>query len=196
MKRLVCVCLLMTLFMSCLFDAMYFLTDKDLEWMAPYKQGDTVLFLSSNEIDTMTVDEITLYNDDNPWRENEGTSTFMGNGSFKYTISHQNELVDGDFCIIKEDSMRLSLYLNLRRRRWIVYDEKELRLCSQNIEGVQYDDLIIVDDSNSELYTKEPFNTEYFIWSKSKGLLRYKYLNGEVYTFYKKLPYKKKSWFH
>ena len=67
-----------------MYEAMYFLTDKDLEWMASYEQGDTVLFLSSNGIDTMTIDEITLYNDDNPWRENEGTSTFMGNSSFKY----------------------------------------------------------------------------------------------------------------
>ena len=191
MKRWLYILLTITLFTSCLYDAMYFLTDKDLEWMAPYEQGDTVLFQSSNSIDTMTIDEITLYNDDNPWRENEGTSTFMGNSSFKYTIRHHNELVDGDFCVLKEDSMRLSLYLNLRRRRRIVYDEKELQLCSQVIEGIQYDDLIKVDDSNSELYTKEPFNTEYFIWSKSKGLLQYKYLNGEVYTFYKKIPRKK-----
>ena len=191
MKRWLYILLTITLFTSCLYDAMYFLTDKDLEWMASYEQGDTVLFLSSNEIDTMTIDEITLYNDDNPWRENEGTSTFMGNSSFKYTIKHHNELVDGDFCVLKEDSMRLSLYLNLRRRRRIVYDEKELQLCSQVIEGIQYDDLIKVDDSNSELYTKEPFNTEYFIWSKSKGLVEYKYLNGEVYTFYKKMPRKK-----
>ena len=191
MKKILYTILGTFLLTSCLYDAMYFLTDKDLEWMAPYKQGDTVLFLSSNEIDTMTVDEITLYNDDNSWRENEGTSTFMGNSSFMYTIRHSDEVIDGDFCIIKEDSMRLSLYLNLRRRRRIVYDEKELQLCSQNIEEIQYDDLIKVDDSNSEFYTKEPFNTVYFIWSKSKGLLQYKYLNGEVYTFYKKLPYKK-----
>ncbi len=191
MKHWLYILLTITLFTSCLYDAMYFLTDKDLEWMAPYEQGDTVLFQSSNSIDTMTIDEITLYNDDNPWRENEGTSTFMGNSSFKYTIRHHNELVDGDFCVLKEDSMRLSLYLNLRRRQRIVYDEKELPLCSQVIEGIQYDDLIKVDDSNSELYTKEPFNTEYFIWSKSKGLVEYKYLNGDVYTFYKKLPYKK-----
>lgn len=191
MKKILYTILGTFLLTSCLYDAMYFLTDKDLEWMAPYKQGDTVLFLSSNGMDTMTIDEITLYNDDNPWRENEGTSTFMGNSSFMYTIRHSDEVIDGDFCIIKEDSMRLSLYLNLRRRRRIVYDEKELQLCSQNIEEIQYDDLIKVDDSNSELYTKEPFNTVYFIWSKSKGLLQYKYLNGDVYTFYKKLPYKK-----
>ena len=191
MKKNVCIFLIMTLFVSCMYEAMYFLTDKDLEWMASYEQGDTVLFLSSNEIDTMTIDEITLYNDDNPWRENEGTSTFMGNSSFKYTIRHSEEMIKGKFLILKEDSLKMSIALRLRRRHLPLRDEKELQLCSQVIEGIQYDDLIIVDDSNSELYTKEPFNTEYFIWSKSKGLLQYKYLNGDVYTFYKKIPRKK-----
>ena len=76
-----------------MYEAMYFLTDKDLEWMASYEQGDTVLFLSSNEIDTMTIDEITLYNDDNPWRENEGTSTFMGNSSFKLLLSGKTFMI-------------------------------------------------------------------------------------------------------
>ena len=192
MKKILYTILGTFLLTSCLYDAMYFLTDKDLEWMAPYEKGDTILFQSSNGMDTMTIDEITLYNDDNPWRENEGTSTFMGNSSFMYTIRHSDEVIDGDFCIIKEDSMRLSLYLNLRRRRRIVYDEKELQLCCRNIEGEIYDDIIEVDDSNSELYTREELNTEYFIWSKSKGLLEYKYLNGEVYTFYKKIPCKRK----
>ena len=191
MKKNVCIFLIMTLLVSCMYEAMYFLTDKDLEWMASYEQGDTVLFLSSNEIDTMTIDEITLYNDDNPWRENEGTSTFMGNGSFKYTIRHSEEMIKGKFLILKEDSLKMSIALRLRRRHLPLRDEKELQLCSQVIEGIQYDDLIIVDDSNSELYTKEPFNTEYFIWSKSKGLLQYKYLNGDVYTFYKKIPREK-----
>ena len=191
MKRWLYILLTITLFTSCMYEAMYFLTDKDLEWMAPYEQGDTVLFQSSNSIDTMTIDEITLYNDDNPWRENEGTSTFMGNSSFKYTIRHSEEMIKGKFLILKEDSLKVSIALRLRRRHLPLRDEKELQLCSQVIEGIQYDDLIIVDDSNSELYTKAPFNTEYFIWSKSKGLVEYKYLNGDVYTFYKKLPYKK-----
>ena len=30
-------------------SAMRFLSDKDLEWMASYEQGDTILFQSSNE---------------------------------------------------------------------------------------------------------------------------------------------------
>ena len=72
-------------------SAMRFLSDKDLEWMASYEQGDTVLFLSSNGIDTMTIDEITLYNDDNPWRENEGFYTYMGNSAFEHSISSMVE---------------------------------------------------------------------------------------------------------
>ncbi|MGM9691501.1 MAG: hypothetical protein ACI3ZJ_11895 [Bacteroidaceae bacterium] len=191
MKHWLYILLTITLFTSCMYEAMYFLTDKDLEWMASYEQGDTVLFLSSNEIDTMTIDEITLYNDDNPWRENEGTSTFMGNSSFKYTIKHHGEMINGKFLIVKEDSLKMSIAIRLYRRHMSLIDEKELQLCSRSIGGTQYDNLIEVNDSNSELYTKDPFNTEYFIWSKSKGLLQYKYLNGDVYTFYKKIPRKK-----
>ena len=60
-----------------------------------------------------------------------------------------------------------------------------------NTTGAHYDDVIRIDDSNSTLYSNTSLNTEYLHWSKSKGLLEYKYLNGEVYTFYKKLPYRK-----
>ena len=54
-----------------------------------------------------------------------------------------------------------------------------------------YTDVIKISDSNSSSYSVERIANEYFIWSKSKGLLQYKYLNGEVYTFYKKIPRKK-----
>ena len=131
-----------------MYEAMYFLTDKDLEWMASYEQGDTVLFLSSNEIDTMTIDEITLYNDDNPWRENEGTSTFMGNGSFKYTIKRHGEMINGKFLIVKEDSLKMSIAIRLYRRHMSLIDEKELQLCSRSIGGTQYDNLIKANESN------------------------------------------------
>ena len=191
MKHWLYILLTITLFTSCMYEAMYFLTDKDLEWMVSYEQGDTVLFLSSNEIDTMTIDEITLYNDDNPWRENEGTSTFMGNSSFKYTIKHHGEMINGKFLIVKEDSLKMSIAIRLYRRHMSLIDEKELQLCNMNTIGAQCDDVIKIDDSNSTLYSNTPQNTEYVCWSKSKGLLQYKYLNGEVYTFYKKIPRKK-----
>jgi len=191
MKKTIFILLTLLLFTSCLYEAMYFLTDKDLEWMTPYEKGDTILFLSLNGIDTMTIDEITLYNDDNPWRENEGTSVFNGNSSVKYTIRHSGEMIYGCFCVIKKDSIRLGVYLDLCKRRFGIDDEQELHFCNMNIIGTQYDDVIKIDDSNSTLYSNTPQNTEYVYWSKSKGLLEYKYLNGEVYAFYKKLPYRK-----
>ena len=60
-----------------------------------------------------------------------------------------------------------------------------------NTTGAHYDDVIRIDDSNSKLYSNTPLNTEYVYWSKSQGLLQYKYLDGKVYTFYKKIPYGK-----
>ena len=183
--------LLTLLLSSCLYEAMYFLTDEDLEWMAPYEKGDTILFQSSNGMDTMTIDEITLYNDDNPWRENEGTSVYMGNCFSEFTIRHSGEMIDGCFCVIKKDSIRLGVYLDLCKRRFGIDDEQELQFCNMNIIGAQYDDAIKIDDSNSTLYSNTSLNTEYVHWSKSKGLLQYKYLNGEVYKFYKKIPYGK-----
>ncbi len=191
MKKIIYILLTLTLFTSCLYEAMYFLTDKDLEWMAPYEKGDTILFQSSNGMDTMTIDEITLYNDDNPWRENEGTSVFNGNSTVKYTILHSGEVVDGVFSIYKKDSIKLCVHLDFNWRRFGIDDERELQFCSMNVAGAQYDDAIRIGDSNSVLYGKSPNNAEYLYWSKSKGLLQYKYLNGEVYTFYKKLPDRK-----
>ena len=116
---------------------------------------------------------------------------FYRTAIFKYTIKHHGEMINGKFLIVKEDSLKMSIAIRLYRRHMSLIDEKELQLCSRSIGGTQYDNLIEVNDSNSELYTKDPFNTEYFIWSKSKGLLQYKYLNGDVYTFYKKIPRKK-----
>ena len=64
-----------------------------------------------------------------------------------------------------------------------------------NVAGKVYSDVLMINDTVSSNVYEDENNCEYFIWSKSKGLLQYKYINGEVYTFYKKLPYKKKGWF-
>ena len=66
-----------------------------------------------------------------------------------------------------------------------------MRYCSIKIGKSVYNDAIRIDGSNSQNFSEEKIANEYFIWSKSKGLLQYKYLNGEVYTFYKKIPRKK-----
>ena len=68
--------------------------------------------------------------------------------------------------------------------------ENELNLLAEHIittKGLLCSScqVIYIDTDNFEEVTK------YFIWSKSKGLVEYKYQNGDVYTFYKKIPRKK-----
>ena len=167
------------------------LTKDDLTWMEPYEEWDTVLFSSPSGMDTLVVREKPLHNSFWPFRENEGSSEYVANGSIKYIIRHDGESVEGSLLIIKEHDGRLSLVFRLHWRRQAMEDAQNVRYCSIKIGKSVYDDAIRIDGSNSQNFSEEKITNEYFIWSKSKGLLQYKYLNGEVYTFYKKIPRKK-----
>ena len=193
MRRIWPISILSILLVSCIYDAMYFLSDKDMEWMAPYSTNDTIIFTSSRGQDTMIVESKTLYNDHWPFVQNEGTDMYLGNASIKYGIQHGGELLKGDIVIIKKEEDCLYLGIHFGNRHYKCENEKELHFDSFTFEGIKYMDLIKVENSNSVLYDDYYLNTVYFIWSKSKGLLQYKYLKGDVYTFYKKLPYKRKD---
>lgn len=168
------------------------LSDDDLTWMEPYNEGDTVLFSSPSGMDTLVVKEKPLYNSYWPFVMNEGEGNyFTANGSLKYDIRHDGKLVEGWSFIQKEHDGRLSLAFWLHRRWQTIEDAQNVRHCSVKIGKYVYDDAIRIDESNSQNNSEAKIANEYFIWSKSKGLLQYKYLNGEVYTFYKKIAYKK-----
>lgn len=191
MKKIIYTILGTFLLTSCLYDAMYFLSDKDMEWMAPYSTNDTIIFASSRGQDTMIVESKTLHNDHWPFVQNEGTNMYLGNASIEYSIRHDGELLKGEIVIIKKEEDCLYVGILFGNRHYKCENEKELHFDSFTFAGIKYMDLIKVENSNSILYDDCCLNTVYFIWSKSKGLLQYKYLNGEVYTFYKKLPNKK-----
>ena len=95
--------------------------------------------------------------------------------------------------IVKKNEKVMELYLLFKERALKFVDKRELQMTTIVVDGVEYDDAIIVDDSNSQPLHNALYYCDYFIWSKSKGLLQYKYRNGEVYTFYKKLQYKRKD---
>ena len=71
-------------------------------------------------------------------------------------------------------------------------EQSELRMEEMEIDGVFYSDACLC--KGKDFSSPNDIKSEYFIWSKSKGLLQYKYLDGEVYTFYKKLPYRQSWW--
>ena len=54
-----------------------------------------------------------------------------------------------------------------------------------------YHDCIIIDSLYSQVSRMSELNCDYFVWSKSKGLIQYKYQSGETYSIYKILPNKK-----
>jgi len=63
---------------------------------------------------------------------------------------------------------------------------------SLEIDGEMLTDVYLIDDKCSHLSGESSTNCEYFVLSKSKGLVLYKYLNGDTYIFYKKIPCKNK----
>ena len=171
--------------------AVFLFSEKDLEWLAPYHDGDMVFYTSSTGMDTMIVSR-NLYNA-------PGLlglycfSNFYAEGEYINTIYHNGDRIDCELIIVKESDDYVNLMIDFDKR----FSEDELQVDETStviVKGRVYNDAIILNDGNSSITQETGTNCEYFIWSKSKGLLQYKYLDGEVYTFYKKLPYRQSWW--
>jgi hypothetical protein len=173
---------------SCFYDAVYNFDKEDLAWMDPYEQGDTVLFKSEHHMDTMFVKEAYLYNSTSRFMRNEASSVFNANAGFECILRHGNQLIRCRYGFIKRKEDELSVYMHTHKR-FYAQNQKDVHFQKVCCNGKDYDDAIVVNSSNSEINDSEKsLNNEYFIYSKSQGLLQYKYKDGEVYTLYKKTP--------
>jgi len=200
MYKSVIITLVMCSFVSCTYNYVSLLSEKDLEWMEAYNDGDSVLFSAPDgRVDTMIVSR-TVSNTPGKF----GLycfSDYRGQGIYENRILHNDHQFECFFFIKKDYQNQAYLTLYFERRSLIcddLLDDALLRPCDTSqvvVKGYVYNDAIMMNDNNSSISQESENNCEYFIWSKSKGLLQYKYLNGEVYTFYKKLPRKKNGWF-
>lgn len=171
---------------SCLYSEIHLLDSDDLTWLSPYEQGDIILFKSGNSIDTMIVKEAYLHNTTSRFMRNESSSVYNGNGGFHCFIHHGKQITKCNFAVYKNGGKSLSVHL-IVHKRFYMPSEKDIHFQKVNINGINYDDAIVINDTNSENPDDDKtLNMEYFIYSKSEGLLKYKYLNGGEYTFYKK----------
>ncbi|MBR6196463.1 MAG: hypothetical protein IKQ72_02565 [Bacteroidaceae bacterium] len=206
-----CLILSLLVFTSCLYDKMYNLDDDELAWMSPYEEGDTILFRSStlDEYDSLFVNEKAIHNSTSRLVSNVGADVFNASGSFHAKMSHNKNQLEFRFLIIKENKTDLFVRLNfadrfstlLRGPSNHLYLEDYngvLKMFEYTVDDVVYNDLISVGDYNSELLNVRWNSCEcdHFLWSKSNGLILYKYsdtdsVKGDVYTFYKRLPYQK-----
>ena len=169
---------------------MYHLSEDDKKWLGEYKEGDVLLFTSKFGVDTMTITERKVVDKILPFVENEGSDTFHANASINFTIKHSGSEISGWLIIVKKDDSITSLHIRIGDRQYNLNDTKQVVFSKKVNITSTFDDVISIDVSNSELYTKSKFTPNYFIWSKSKGLIQYKYLNGETYSLYKILPNK------
>lgn len=173
---------------SCLYKEIHLFDSDDLTWLSPYEQGDTVLFKSEHHMDTMFVKEAYLYNSTSRFMRNEASSVFNANAGFECILRHGNQLIKCRYGFIKRKEDDLSIYMHTHKR-FYAENQKDIHFQKVCCNGKDYDDAIVVNNSNSEINDSEKsLNNEYFIYSKSQGLLQYKYKDGEVYTLYKKTP--------
>ena len=176
---------------SCVYWGMYHFDDADLVWLSPYEEGDTILFTSvTDEVDTLVVKEKYIKDTYWPFMENEARPVMEAYGYLDIDIWHHFRPFYCGISITKEDTNRLRVSLPFSRIGK-EYRESEIKMNRVELGGWTYDDVIVCARGNDRFVFPNSSNVQYYVWSKSKGLLQYKYLNGDVYTYYKKLPRKR-----
>mgnify|MGYP003445757646 CR=1 FL=1 len=71
---------------SCIYREIHLFNSDDLTWLSPYEQGDTVLFTSECQTDTMVVTKASLYNSTSICRTDEGRGGSTAKGGFDCAV--------------------------------------------------------------------------------------------------------------
>ena len=88
---------------------------------------------------------------------------------------------------------KTQIAIDFNKRFWDYHLLPKVKLKDVEVGDSVYHDCIIVDSLNSHVIRNSDLNCDYFVWSKSKGLIQYKYQNGETYSLYKILSNKKEK---
>ena len=179
MKKICIFLLCIFLMTSCVYWGMYHFGDDDLVWLTPYDEGDTILFRSeTNGMDTLVVNEKYV------------KDTMEAYGFLDIDLWHDSQSFFSGISITKVKGGGLRVSLPFTRIKKVPL-ESELKMQQKQIGEKKYTDVFVCTRTDSIFYSKNSPPVQFYLWSKSKGLLQYKYLNGDVYTFYKKIPRKK-----
>ena len=178
---------------SCLYKKMYHLQEGDDLWIEAYDEGDSVLFLASdsNDVDTVIIAE-KIYHEKNDPRALVGVSDeFHANVGFFMDMIHKGNYDGGNYMIFwrANDSVG-GVCFNICWNNHVFGNQKDICFKTDTIAGCRYDDIIKICNER-KCATAGYYFFEFFLWSKSKGLMRYKYIDGDTYTLYKKIPAKK-----
>lgn len=189
--------ILVILFMPELYSHMTHLTEKDLEWISCYEEGDTVLFLSNRgNIDTMIIIDKGIRDTYNRLIPNEGvSSTFEASEWYDFVIfdnSKETDKIEGGLYVKKDYETDTLLFTTEFSRRFAFDVEMS------NQTGNEFNNIfskfstndsipnnyLMFDDSNShwsEIEWKKIKKVTHLVFNKSLGLIYYRYEDGEEF---------------
>lgn len=174
----------------------------DLIWMSHYQTGSCEYFISQHgNIDALMVREKDVWNTYRLFGYSIGDHDYIAGGDINYTIYHKNDTIDGYLGISKEiQSEPIFTFFNLgdlfckNAFEYSTIFGFIPKLQYARINDFVFPDCLIADESNSE-YWQGPikYGVTGFVWSRSKGLLQYSFLGGEVFTRIEFTEFRKKA---
>lgn len=164
--------------------------NNDLEWMSAYDINDTVLFTNTSDVDTLIVTNKTINNPRNTnifdiecgcnWLE--GDNEYNANAGYDYKLYHSNETFVGILTVLQKKTEKESPTISFSFGGWYSDDISTDSLTNYQLNNHRLNDCIIINNSNAHMGRHQKvINLDYFVWSKSKGLIAYKLKNGEIY---------------
>lgn len=160
----------------------------DLVWMSHYDVGNCEFFISQyGNIDALVVKKKDVWNSYKPFNNCVGYHDYIAGGCVDYIIYHKKDTIVGSWGITKEiQSKPVYVYFDFDDRfnndsglgKFYITPTTQSAL----INKIVVKDCFIINDENSHLQVQPNYNVKGFVWSKSKGLLPYSFLDGEVFT--------------
>lgn len=173
MKYIFCLCFCCIL-LSCKYREVHLLDTEELSWLEPYCDNDTVIFSSTTGVDSLFISK-TINN--SPTKLGVHCfSDYYGGGRISIMIKHNNDSIFVTFLVSKFCSNKISF--NNCYGSVIL---KENNAFSDSIGNQIYDDAVFIRNDDFKIPYASNNNCDFLVWSKSKGLLQYKYINGDVY---------------
>ena len=189
-KRAIIICIVLFIIIPNFFmpfTSMTHLSDEEIGGMDTlYEENDTVLFISeSGDMDTMLIPEKYVHNSLWPFT---GIQWFEGSDEYVAAIGYLNVLFRHNGKVDRF-SWTIAQYDNRRvpRYRIICYNLRAFFVFNRPYDSIIVNNLYIPEGWSFDTLNTDKinyyvnFNIESFVWSKSLGLVTYKYVDGERY---------------
>ena len=166
------------------------LNESELQWANVYNNTDTIYFLSRQSIDTLYITKKTINNPRNTfifdleqgWTWLEGNNTYYANASLEYNLHHSDSTYQGVLMVLQKNKKKSSPTISFGFGGWYSNEITTDSLKHYVLNNNSFDDCIIINHSNVHAGKHQDIlDFDYFIWSKSNGLIEYKLKNGEIF---------------